>query len=264
MVRFDSHPYVLYIIFCYDADRMRTYIGITNNLPNRLRKHNGEITGGAKYTKRYSKAGCVWTLGATAHCFVNKTEALQAEWAVQNPTVSKTLKTRTVRAGNPLSRAVSDLFYYCAHAKHRSHLRAVLHTAPQHVQRDLTAEGHSNYCLYPATLLFARQYNQFIEKIRAFERIDAPQPPLPSPTPHHAVIDVDTPAPPPRQPSTHRRPAHAHPPKPAKPQRRSDAQSRADDLRQLADLFERQSQQLLRQAAETSRIPHGRVVIRID
>jgi len=28
----------------------KTYIGITNNMRRRIRQHNGEITGGAKYT----------------------------------------------------------------------------------------------------------------------------------------------------------------------------------------------------------------------
>lgn len=30
-----------------------TYIGVTNNLTRRIRQHNGEISGGAKHTKKH-------------------------------------------------------------------------------------------------------------------------------------------------------------------------------------------------------------------
>lgn len=38
----------------------RTYLGATNNPKNRLRKHNGELKGGAKYTTIWRKDG-KWT-----------------------------------------------------------------------------------------------------------------------------------------------------------------------------------------------------------
>ena len=40
--------YYVYIVECADSS---LYTGITTNLEKRLRQHNGEITGGAKYTK---------------------------------------------------------------------------------------------------------------------------------------------------------------------------------------------------------------------
>ena len=39
--------YYVYILECADKSY---YTGITNNLKNRLRQHNGEIVGGATYT----------------------------------------------------------------------------------------------------------------------------------------------------------------------------------------------------------------------
>jgi len=34
-----------------------TYLGITNNSARRIRQHNGEIKGGAKYTRAFKKDG---------------------------------------------------------------------------------------------------------------------------------------------------------------------------------------------------------------
>lgn len=41
-------PYFVYIVECADKTY---YTGISNNLERRLRQHNGEIVGGAFYTK---------------------------------------------------------------------------------------------------------------------------------------------------------------------------------------------------------------------
>ncbi|HRN95860.1 MAG TPA: GIY-YIG nuclease family protein [Candidatus Levybacteria bacterium] len=40
--------YFVYILLCSDGTY---YIGKTSDINNRLRKHNGEIKGGAKYTR---------------------------------------------------------------------------------------------------------------------------------------------------------------------------------------------------------------------
>jgi predicted GIY-YIG superfamily endonuclease len=40
--------YTLYLLV--NNSNHYTYVGITNNPENRLRKHNGELVGGAKYT----------------------------------------------------------------------------------------------------------------------------------------------------------------------------------------------------------------------
>ncbi len=41
--------YILYLLI--NRSNNCTYVGITNNPEQRIRKHNGELSGGAKYTK---------------------------------------------------------------------------------------------------------------------------------------------------------------------------------------------------------------------
>ena len=58
----------------------RTYVGITNNERRRLRQHNGDLVGGAKYTR----TGRPWTVVYTVGGFLNRQQALQFEWAVRH------------------------------------------------------------------------------------------------------------------------------------------------------------------------------------
>jgi len=58
-----------------------TYAGVSPDPIQRLRKHNGEIAGGAKYT--LSK-GSGWRHICLVHGFQSKIQALQFEWAVKH------------------------------------------------------------------------------------------------------------------------------------------------------------------------------------
>jgi predicted GIY-YIG superfamily endonuclease len=49
--------YVVYIL--KNTNNNKTYVGITNNIIRRLRQHNGELVGGAKYTKA-NKGDGLW------------------------------------------------------------------------------------------------------------------------------------------------------------------------------------------------------------
>jgi predicted GIY-YIG superfamily endonuclease len=73
----DAEPWVFYII----QNRGCTYAGVSPDPVKRLRKHNGEIGGGAKYT--LSK-GPGWTHVCLVHGFQTKIQALQFEWAVKH------------------------------------------------------------------------------------------------------------------------------------------------------------------------------------
>ena len=64
--------------FCYlIRNGNLTYNGSTNNLKRRLRQHNGEIKGGAKYTSQI-KGG--WEYYCIMCGFPDKINTLQCEW----------------------------------------------------------------------------------------------------------------------------------------------------------------------------------------
>ena len=58
-----------------------TYAGVSPDPVKRLRKHNGEISGGAKYT---TSKGTGWKHICLVKGFPTKIEALQFEWAVKH------------------------------------------------------------------------------------------------------------------------------------------------------------------------------------
>jgi len=72
-----SPPWIFYII----ENRGCTYAGVSPDPVRRLRQHNGEIKGGAKYT---TSKGPGWTHVCLVEGFRTKIEAMQFEWAVKH------------------------------------------------------------------------------------------------------------------------------------------------------------------------------------
>lgn len=68
------HSYVCYCLQSVSTNK--TYVGVTNNLQRRLRQHNGELKGGAKYTS----VGGPWTLAMLVGPFGTYQHALHFEW----------------------------------------------------------------------------------------------------------------------------------------------------------------------------------------
>ena len=64
-------PYYVYIVRCADGS---LYTGITTNLTRRLRQHNGEIRGGAKYTRSKRPVEIVYTQLAENRSLASKEE----------------------------------------------------------------------------------------------------------------------------------------------------------------------------------------------
>ena len=52
----EEKDYIVYLL--YNTCNNKTYLGITNNSRRRLRQHNGEIKGGARYTRAFKGKGC--------------------------------------------------------------------------------------------------------------------------------------------------------------------------------------------------------------
>ena len=52
---------------------------MTNDIFKRLRQHNGEIKGGAKYTSKHRP----WVLMCTYGTYANRSEAMKAEMALK-------------------------------------------------------------------------------------------------------------------------------------------------------------------------------------
>mmetsp|Transcript_17257 Transcript_17257/g.25003 ORF Transcript_17257/g.25003 Transcript_17257/m.25003 type:complete len:239 (-) Transcript_17257:475-1191(-) len=76
--------------YCYFLrSKNLTYNGYTVDLKRRLRQHNREISGGAKYTGRKNVV-CPWSYMAIFHSPQwNKTRAMQVEWICKYPTRRK-------------------------------------------------------------------------------------------------------------------------------------------------------------------------------
>lgn len=72
-------PWVCYLI---QHSCGATYVGVSPDPVRRLRQHNGEIKGGAKYTTSKPHGG--WKHICLVHGFRSSVEALQFEWAVKH------------------------------------------------------------------------------------------------------------------------------------------------------------------------------------
>ena len=73
----DEKKWVFYLI----ENNGCTYAGVSPDPVRRLRQHNGEIKGGAKYT---TSKGPGWSHICLVHGFQNKIQAMQFEWAVKH------------------------------------------------------------------------------------------------------------------------------------------------------------------------------------
>ena len=74
------NEYLVYLLI--NTCNSRTYVGITNNLNRRIRQHNSEIKGGAKYTTCFKGTG-EWKIYLHIPNLA-KNEALSLERKIKN------------------------------------------------------------------------------------------------------------------------------------------------------------------------------------
>lgn len=84
----------LYVLRCKDNS---LYCGITTDIARRIRQHNGEIKGGAKYTNKKSKRPVKIVYLKT---YPNRSLALKAEYQFKQ--LSKAKKEIEISQGNLL------------------------------------------------------------------------------------------------------------------------------------------------------------------
>jgi len=84
-----ERTYLCYMLISKNQPRKppKIYIGCTNNILGRIKQHNGQRSGGAKYTKKYRP----WTISTLVGPFT-QSEALKFEWAWQHPWRTRHLK----------------------------------------------------------------------------------------------------------------------------------------------------------------------------
>lgn len=88
--------YCVYLL-CHSTSRC-TYVGITNNLERRIRQHNGELVGGAKYTKMKKQEGSWRVYGKISN--LEKSMALSMEKKIH-------LRTKKTKGASPLERRIT-------------------------------------------------------------------------------------------------------------------------------------------------------------
>jgi predicted GIY-YIG superfamily endonuclease len=90
--------YIVYLLI--NTESNYTYIGSTNNKERRIRQHNGDLVGGAKYTKNFKKDG-EWIYYGYIENLEHR-QALSIEKRIQK-------KSRKVSGKTPLERRLKAI-----------------------------------------------------------------------------------------------------------------------------------------------------------
>jgi putative endonuclease len=91
-----ENNYLVYLLI--NTVNTCTYVGMTNNLTRRIRQHNGELVGGAKYTTNKKNNG-KWIIYGTIND-LEKKQALSLEKKIQ-------IRSRKTKGLTPLDRRLN-------------------------------------------------------------------------------------------------------------------------------------------------------------
>lgn len=80
----DGMPYDVYMVRCNNGS---LYTGITNDVMRRVNQHNGELPGGAKYTKMHRPVKLVYR-----ETYPSKEDAARREYALKQLSHTEKLK----------------------------------------------------------------------------------------------------------------------------------------------------------------------------
>ena len=97
-----SNNYIIYLLV--NSENTCTYIGITNNKERRIRQHNGDLVGGAKYTK-LKKGDGYWSYYGWIEGNLEKRRALSLEKKIQ-------IKSRKMKGKTPLERRLNTINFF--------------------------------------------------------------------------------------------------------------------------------------------------------
>lgn len=92
--------YIVYLLF--NDSNPCTYVGSTNNFARRIRQHNGEITGGARYTERNRPNLGVWKIYGFIEN-LTKHNALSIEKKIQ-------IRSRKMKQKRAIERRLTAIF----------------------------------------------------------------------------------------------------------------------------------------------------------
>jgi predicted GIY-YIG superfamily endonuclease len=152
-----------YIIF----DNVKTYVGSTVNLDRRIRQHNGEIKGGAKYTR-----GGDWQYYCVIYnLYGNKNKCLSEEWHIKFAT-SKIKGAKSTRERRKMALEqyiIKDPFeykYVFFIAKKYLHLLPKFNSSVfVYIIEDFTAQNIKHHINLFNKYIWSKEFNeQYIER----------------------------------------------------------------------------------------------------
>lgn len=124
----EPHAHFCYILSLIGDDYI-TYVGYTVNMSRRLRQHNGELVGGARFTTRHGPAkGLLWRVVALVTSNdLDHRRGLSLEWHIKHPEGHKR-RRRSRRSASQVPLPVLPVLHTrCAAGRVRGLVRAMVH-----------------------------------------------------------------------------------------------------------------------------------------